>query len=260
MTTRDFSTLTELPGIGATREQLSMLCTRYHLAARHCEGKAVLEVACGGGLGLPYISRRARHLVGGDINEKNLRLAWEINQGQDRLTLCRFDAQFLPFADRCFDTVILYEVLYYLPNPEEVVREARRVLRAGGVLLICTVNKDWGGFNPSPCSVRYFSAAELVRLLEDTGFRVTVFGGFPDNPNSPIRRFVSALRKTAVHLRLIPKTMKGKEWLKRLFYGTLTPLRLVEEGIAPLASLKELPANPAGSTFKVLYAVASVAK
>jgi len=100
----------------------------------------------------------------------------------------------------------------------------------------------------------------LARLLEDTGFRVTIFGGFPDNPNSPMHRFVSALRKTAVRLRLIPKTMKGKQWLKRLFYGTLTPLRQVEEGMAPLAALKELPANSGGSTFKVLYAVASVVK
>jgi len=189
VTTRDFSTVTELPGVGATREQLSMLYTRYHLAASHCEGKVVLEVACGVGLGLPYISRRARHVVGGDIDEKNFRLAWEINQGQDRVAPCRFDAQSLPFADRCFDTVILFEALYYLPNPEEVVREVRLVLRAGGVLLICTVNKDWGGFNPSPCSVHGFSAAESVRLLEDTGFRVTIFGGFPDNPDSPMRRF-----------------------------------------------------------------------
>ena len=134
------------------------------------------------------------------------------------------------------------------------------MLRARGVLLICTVNKEWGGFNPSPCSVRYFAAAELARLLEDTGFRVTIFGAFPDNPNSPTRRVVSALRKTAVRLRLIPKTMKGKQWLKRLFYGTLTPLQQVEEGMAPLAPLKELPANSGGSAFKVLYAVASIVK
>jgi 2-polyprenyl-3-methyl-5-hydroxy-6-metoxy-1,4-benzoquinol methylase len=79
VTTRDFSKVTALTGIGATREQLSMLYTRYHLAARHCEGKAVLEVACGVGLGLRYISLCGRHVVGGDINEKNLSPAWEIN-------------------------------------------------------------------------------------------------------------------------------------------------------------------------------------
>lgn len=116
MTMRDFSTVTELPGTGAACEQLSMLYTRYHLAARHCEGKAVLEVACGAGLGLRYISHRARHVVGGDIDEKNLRLAREIDQGQDRVRLCRLDAQSLPFADRCFDTVILYEASTTFPT------------------------------------------------------------------------------------------------------------------------------------------------
>jgi SAM-dependent methyltransferase len=260
VTTRDFSTVTELAGIGATREQLSMLYTRYHLAATHCEGKAVLELACGGGLGLRYLSRRARHVVGGDIDEKNLLHAQKINQGEDRVMLCRFDVQSLPFRDRCFETVILYEALYYLPHPVELFRDVKRVLRAGGVLLICTVNKDWRGFNPSPGSVRYFSVAEMARLLEDTGFRVTAFGAFPDNPDSPRRRFVFALRKTAVRLRLIPKTMKGKEWLKRIFYGALTPLGPVEEGMAPLAPLEELPANSGGSAFKVLYAVGSVVK
>lgn len=238
-----------------------MLYTRYHLAASYSAGKEVLEVACGAGLGLGFLARDARHVVGGDIHGQNIHIARENYKDNARVKLYMFDAQRLPFADESFDTVILYEAIYYLPDPWKFVQEARRVLRPGGNLLICTANREWGGFNPSPCSVRYFCARELAEMLRQGGFRPRIFGGFPDNPESLLPRVVFAVRKTAVRLRLIPNTMKGKEWLKRLFYGRLAPLGgQVQEGMAPLAPLKELAGHRGEPTLKVLYAVAAVNK
>lgn len=261
MTTRDFSTVTELPGVGATREQLSMLYTRYHLAAAYSKGKEVLEVACGAGLGLGYLARHAERVVGGDIDMQNIRIARESCKDEERVKLYMFDAQCLPFADDGFDAVILYEAIYYLPEPKKFLKEARRVLRPGGNLLVCTANREWGGFNPSPSSARYFSARELDKTLWEEGFRPRIFGGFPEDTNSLKRRIISAIRKSAVRLKLIPKTMKGKEWLKRLFYGRLTPLGAqVQEGMAPLAPLTELAGGRSECAFKVLYGVASVEK
>jgi ubiquinone/menaquinone biosynthesis C-methylase UbiE len=74
------------------------------------------------------------------------------------------DAHNLPFDDKSFDVVILYEAIYYLEHPERFIEEARRVLRENGTLLICTANKDWSGFNPSPYTYKYFSAPELFLL------------------------------------------------------------------------------------------------
>ncbi len=48
------------------------------------------------------------------------------------------DARRLPLADEAFDTVAALWMLYHLDRPENAIREARRVLRPGGVFLTCT--------------------------------------------------------------------------------------------------------------------------
>src|SRR3989304_8935037 len=142
----EYVTVTELPRINAHKEQLERLVQRYCLASEYCKDKEVLEVARGGGIGLGYLARRARKVVGGDIDEKVLEFARRNYGNRRNIELRTLDAQRLPFADKSFDEVLLYEAIYYLPQPEKFVDEARRVLRDKGVLIICTVNKDWPGF------------------------------------------------------------------------------------------------------------------
>ncbi|HXF83474.1 MAG TPA: class I SAM-dependent methyltransferase [bacterium] len=251
---RSYVTVTELPGSGATPEQLSMLYTRYRLAAAHAAGREVLEVACGPGIGLGYLARSAARVVGGDYDEALLRQA-RAHYGP-RAPLVRLDAHALPFRDGAFDVVVLYEAVYYLAAPERFVGEARRLLRPGGTLLISTVNRAWDGFNPSPFAVRYLAARELQDLMRDAGFAVQLYGAFPARPHSRRDHVLHAVRRAAVGLHLIPGSMKGKEVLKRLVYGRLVPLPPeVVEGMAPAAELEPLrPEHPPGH-FKVLYAV-----
>ena len=61
--TCEYSTITERPGDGAHREQLSALFTRYYFAATQCGRKDVLEVCCGAGIGLSYLAARARSVL-----------------------------------------------------------------------------------------------------------------------------------------------------------------------------------------------------
>lgn len=250
-----YTSVTELPGSGATREQLSMLYTRYRLAAEHAAGKEVLEVACGPGIGLGYLARTARIVVGGDYDETMLGQA-RAHYGR-RVYLVRLDAHALPFAARTFDVVLLYEALYYLSAPERFLREARRLLRAGGTLLISTVNRLWDGFNPSPYTFRYFSAPELLALLLQEGFAARLYAGFPAHARGGRDRVLAAARRAAVAFHLIPPGMKGKTVLKRLVYGRLQPLPPeATDEMAPEAPLAPVPEGDAADGFKVLYAVA----
>ncbi|MFN3975396.1 MAG: class I SAM-dependent methyltransferase [Dehalococcoidia bacterium] len=251
---KDYTPVTELPGLRTTPEALAMAVTRYALAARHAQGKEVLEVACGPGMGLGMLAKTAKRVVGGDYTRGLLRHAQRHYQG--RVPLVQLDAHALPFRDASFDLVLLYEAIYYLEHPEAFLQEARRVLRPGGMLLICSANKERPGFVPSSLAVRYYSASELLPLLAQQGFACEVFGAFPATA-SKREGMVNLLRRVAATLNLIPGTLKAREALKRLFYGRLVPLpQEVSEGDAPIAQLVPLTTNGPNPDYKVLYAIA----
>ena len=70
--------------IKVTPEGAAMLYTRYRFAARFCEGKDVLEVGCATGMGLGYLARHARSVVGGDFTESLLRKAQSHYRGRHK--------------------------------------------------------------------------------------------------------------------------------------------------------------------------------
>ena len=252
---KGYSTVTEVPGLGASKEQITMLLTRYAFASQFTDAKDVLEVACGAGQGLGYLSKKARWVAGGDYTGELVRTAQRHYLGS--MPILQLDALTLPFKDSSFDVAILYEAIYYLTEPERFLDECRRVLRRTGALLICTVNKEWSDFNPSPFSTQYFSLRELSDLLKRHEFDTEFFGAFSATPKSAKTLVVSWIKRLAVRLHLIPSTMKGKESLKRLFFGPLFPVPPeVYEGLAPYASPLPISDTAAATSFKVLFAVA----
>ena len=246
--------VTERPGQLASRMQLEMMEARYAWAAEHAREKDVLEAACGAGMGLPVLGRVARSAQAGDVDVENLRTANVASAGSPNITVRAFHAEELPFPSESFDLVLLFEAIYYLPDARRFFKETRRVLRPGGKLLIVTVNPEWDGFNPSPLCTRYWSAAELFAALQEEGFAARVQGAFPETAHW-MPRSIGLVRRAAVALNLIPRTMQGKALLKRIFYGRLTvvPGRAGSSILPPV--LDEL--DGAGSRHhRVLYASA----
>lgn len=253
----DYSTVTEIPGIKASREQIARLFHRYHFALPYCKYKDVLEVACGAGQGLGYLAKTANKVVGIDIEEKNLSYARETYKDRKNIELHIMDAHKLLFNDKSFDVILIYEAIYYLQRPEVFLNACTRLLRKNGVLLICSVNREWSDFNPSPYSTKYFSARELSELLNTKFAAVQVFGAFSDEPDSLKDKGVSAVKRAAVALHIVPRTMKGKEALKRIFFGKLVPLPAeVIEGMTDYDPPAPVPLDVPDIKDKVIYAVA----
>ncbi len=253
---KSFSTVTEMPGGQASAEQLSMLYTRYHFAAAFCRGKEVLEAGCGAGQGLGYLARFAKKVTGVDIDAQNLKAPEAHYRKRENIELHCMDAQKMAFAGETFDVVILFEAIYYLNRPDLFLAECRRVLRKRGILLINTVNPEWQDFNPSPFSTRYFPARELRALLESYGFKVALYGAFPAQGSSVKSKMTSLLKRSARNLGLIPRTMKGKEFLKRIFFGRLAPIPAeVAEDMAEYGRPVPLLPDVAVPQYKILYAV-----
>ncbi|MCY3022084.1 MAG: class I SAM-dependent methyltransferase [Planctomycetota bacterium] len=251
----DFSTVTELAGTEVTGDQIRRLYNRYVFASTFCDGKDVIELACGTGQGLGYLAKKAKSIVGGDIDEGILETARR--RYGDRISLRKLDATALPFPDGSFDVIILYEAIYYLPDARKFAAEARRVLRPGGVLLICTANKDLPDFNPSPYSHAYFNPPEFVALLRPLGFTVECLGEDEVDTTSVRQRVIRLIKRIAVALHLVPRTMKGKKLLKRLFFGKLQQMPPeVVEGMAPLAPPVPIPTDRPDTLHRVIHCVA----
>jgi ubiquinone/menaquinone biosynthesis C-methylase UbiE len=218
----EFIDVTELAGTEISAEQLDRMVHRYQWAVQFCEDKDVLEVACGSGQGLGALRSVARSLEAGDFSAQILQLA-RAHYGE-LLPLRQFDAQAIPCADASKDVIILFEAIYYVPDAQKFAQECRRILRPGGSVLIATANKDLSDFNPSPLSHRYYGAADFAQLFAGDAFDVEVFGYLPIGSVSWRQRVLRPLKKSAVGLGLMPKSMKGKKLFKRLVFGKLVPM------------------------------------
>lgn len=254
-TDRDYTEVTELPGSGATNEQLERLYHRYHTARKYAEGRRVLEVASGVGFGLGYFAEVAQQVVGGDYTNNLLKVGAS-HYGR-RVPMVQLDGQYLPFTAGSFDLAVIFEAIYYLPEAAKFVAEACRVLGPEGILVVGTVNRNWDEFAPSPFSTHYLSAAELRQEFEKGGFsKVEFYGAFPTGSKSLKQRLTSLIRKMVVRLDLMPKTLEGRERFKRIFYGDLEPMPAeIRDGMAELSPL--VPVDPDGENgeYKIIYAI-----
>jgi len=105
------------------------------------------------------------------------------------------DASDIPVESRSFDAVLCTEVLEHVIDPAAVIREAARVLKPGGALIVSApltsgVHQEpdhyYGGFTP------YW----YRRVFADTGFRERVIsanGGFFKHYGQESRRFSALL-------------------------------------------------------------------
>lgn len=231
-----------------------MLYTRYRFASEFCRGKRVLEVACGQGVGLGYLARQAREVIGGDVTDTLLQQACDTLQGT--LPLLRLEAEALPLRTASRDVIVCYEAIYFLKDPEQFLQECHRVLTPQGLLLLCTVNPEWPDFNPSTYGRQYYSARQLSTLLRESGFQADMFGAFPVITASFRASCVSWIKRVAVALQLIPATMEGKRLLKRLFLGSVVPFPpTVDDGMMAYVQPVYISSDQPITGYKILFAV-----
>jgi SAM-dependent methyltransferase len=134
-------------------------------------GSAVLDVACGTGIGARLASGlvgRAGRVVGVDADDAMLAVARKTGRGPEDAPIewRHASALDLPFADSAFDHVLCFEGLQFFPDRSAGLREMRRVLRPGGTL----VGTVWGQLEQNPAyealadALRHFVSADAGRL------------------------------------------------------------------------------------------------
>jgi len=99
------------------------------------QGRHILLGGVGSGLDLPLLPEGA-HYTGIDLTPAMLRRAEKRIPLNRDVRLMEADMMALPFEREVFDVVILHLILAVVPEPADALREAARVLKPGGRILI----------------------------------------------------------------------------------------------------------------------------
>jgi SAM-dependent methyltransferase len=162
----------------------------------------VLELGFGPGEGIKVLAALApRGLVlGVDGSPEMLAQASRANRlaiagGRVRLDFGRFDA--LPWPAESVDRILAVNVVYFFGAAGSEMREALRVLRPGGIMVIYATDRatmsrwKFAGL----ATHRHFDADELLALADDGGFPVDAVSTIPIRVAPGMTGLIAVFRK-----------------------------------------------------------------
>ncbi len=138
---------------------------RIAVTQKYCMGERVLEVGCGNGDLYSYIASYGVTIYGVDISPVAIRMAKAkcLELGlTGRFACC--DGSDIPLSDSIFDVVILPEIIEHVDDPIPILKEAKRLCKFGGRVVITVPNEN---LIPDPVHKIIFTKDSLVRLAHD---------------------------------------------------------------------------------------------
>jgi ubiquinone/menaquinone biosynthesis C-methylase UbiE len=152
-------------------------------------GAHVLEIGCGTGAVTRMVAQWSGvgEVVGIDPSPVFIAKARELSRNLTNLSFQEGDGRSLAFEADTFDVVVVHQTLSHVPEPEQLLKEAFRVLHSGSQLALydgdyATATVTTGSFDPLEACVHAFReqfihdswiVRRLPQLLESCGFTVT---------------------------------------------------------------------------------------
>ncbi|KLE35522.1 class I SAM-dependent methyltransferase [Aurantiacibacter luteus] len=148
------------------------------------EGLRLLDIGCSSGI---FLSEASAHGVEGEGAELSRRTA-EFARTHFGLPIHPGDWREAGYGDASFDIVTLFDVIEHLPDPMQELRDIRRLLKPGGLLLQSTPDieglfprisqrfagaLDYWPHPEPPHHLFQFSEATLAAMVEKAGYRTT---------------------------------------------------------------------------------------
>jgi SAM-dependent methyltransferase len=160
------------PGIPSENYWFRRHVAAYRFAAG-VVGGTVVDAGCGEGYGSEILWPISRKVVSLDLDAPTLIHA---RSRYPSPSFVRGDLVKLPLADASADGIVALQVIEHLAHPEGLVREARRVLRPEGVLVVSTPNRATFPAGLNPFHVHEYDGPELRELLSIAFSEVRLLG------------------------------------------------------------------------------------
>ncbi len=138
----------------------------------------ILDIATGTGRMLKIAGPLAESGVGIDLSKKMVMVARNALAEADlpHLTVRQEDMYQMRFPARHFDTVTIDQVLYFASNPDALIREATRVLKPSGRLLLVAFTEAANAKTPPAVSI---ALSDIRSWLEDVGLKIVTTNVLP---------------------------------------------------------------------------------
>ena len=141
---------------------------RYEFAARFVSGGRVLDCACGVGYGSDLLSKAGsaeQVVMGVDIDPAAVAYA-DANYRAERVSFTCADGT--QFAAEPFDTIVSFETIEHVPDPEALIDNVARLLKPGGKLIASVPVTP--SVDVNPYHLHDFTQASFRRMFEKRGF------------------------------------------------------------------------------------------
>jgi 2-polyprenyl-3-methyl-5-hydroxy-6-metoxy-1,4-benzoquinol methylase len=167
---RDRQTATNLGGIRVDH------INRYSFALHGLKGP-VLDAACGVGYGAYIFAEHGHQVCAVDIAPEAISFG-RTYYGHPNIEWITGDITTQPWGWERFKTIISFETLEHLMDPERVLRHFHDSLEADGKLICSVPNEEKYPFRPENFEgetyphLRHYTPAEFEELLTKAGFNV----------------------------------------------------------------------------------------
>ena len=141
---------------------------RYLFAKQLSFGKRVLDIASGEGYGSALLAQSAISVIGVDISPDAVAHA-NIKYQADNLEFKFGSCAAIPLTDHSVDVVVSFETIEHHDEHDAMMRDIKRVLAPGGLLIISSPDKleysDKTGYD-NPYHVKELYREDFISLLE----------------------------------------------------------------------------------------------
>lgn len=157
-----------------------------------------LELGCGNGTYSKVIYPNLTSLIATDYSDEMLEVARRNLFDHHNISVQKENCFALSFEDNSFDTLFMANLLHIIPTPERALKEAYRVLKKGGKLIVISYTTE--GMSMTNITKMMYRYSKTYGKPSPTAYKLT---------KDMAKNMVSEQGFSPQNCEILGKTMKG---------------------------------------------------